>query len=560
MSNSVVSGLDHLLTPFGPEIDSFDLFISYKVENALIARRVADKIIAAGLIPWFDEYQTIFTKDLDEAIKSGIEKSKYCLVLTDELYYLSEKCRYELERILDTHSPEKILHVKLEKCKENDTLLESLKNCPHIDNPTQIDEIISFIESKTNAKNLYINNESYNFKDYMGRCMGIPYSLNIFGWHIVSNNKEIIFKKAFRLLNIFRKSSESQADYEKGPQLSRYINNHKILMNLLAGPEIEPLFFKNKILGSIDDRRAQRALKDFAIKYFSTIDGNCVGVHLVPQGGSLHYAFTYIAFSRYWSRKYSIQLPRTNSGDLVEFVFTFTFLGPFAEFCRASEWMDQLVLSFQWPPNPVMKFKDPNKISSFLEISFGDRPQTQMLMNRAFYYVEQRDYKMAMILLKKILEVDPGCGDAYNELAIMFGRRYKDLNLAEEYAHHAIECQPSNPKFHNSLISIKFQKIQKMKSQFEIQKEAAPLLVSLEEMINQSPNYPCFYLTKASALALCGQSKDEWKEQLIRAQAAYFSSGKDCEGHHIIPINVQKILKCIEAECISLNNYWMSLP
>jgi hypothetical protein len=95
------------------ESPAFDLFISYKSENANAVREVADALIAGGLKVWFAEYQILLGNyaDFEAAIRRGIESSRYALVFTNDLWAASPYCQLEIDHILAQHGAGRLLEV-----------------------------------------------------------------------------------------------------------------------------------------------------------------------------------------------------------------------------------------------------------------------------------------------------------------------------------------------------------------------------------------------------------------------------------------------------------------
>ena len=60
------------------EDDSYDFFVSYKIEDVLLVRQVVEQLIVSDIKVWFDEYQILVDnyKNWQELVKVGIQKSK----------------------------------------------------------------------------------------------------------------------------------------------------------------------------------------------------------------------------------------------------------------------------------------------------------------------------------------------------------------------------------------------------------------------------------------------------------------------------------------------------
>ena len=96
----------------------FDVFLSYKSEEAVLARHFAEQLVAHGVTPWFAEY-TIAIADrarFQERIDLGIQASRFGLCLTDARYFHSKHCRHELTHMLLRHNcgAERVIEVKID--------------------------------------------------------------------------------------------------------------------------------------------------------------------------------------------------------------------------------------------------------------------------------------------------------------------------------------------------------------------------------------------------------------------------------------------------------------
>lgn len=79
----------------------FDVFVSYKSEDSVIARQLAERVVAAGLVPWFAEYVIPIQRRVEfmKAIDLGVKRARLGLCLTNRRYFESDICCYELEQL-----------------------------------------------------------------------------------------------------------------------------------------------------------------------------------------------------------------------------------------------------------------------------------------------------------------------------------------------------------------------------------------------------------------------------------------------------------------------------
>lgn len=82
----------------------YDVFVSYKSENANQARAVADFLTSRGLRVWFAEYEIrsdIYESDvaIQAAVDRGIAHSSFFLLFTNDRWSKSYYCQMEFEKI-----------------------------------------------------------------------------------------------------------------------------------------------------------------------------------------------------------------------------------------------------------------------------------------------------------------------------------------------------------------------------------------------------------------------------------------------------------------------------
>ena len=95
----------------------FDVFISYKVENLLLVRQVAEQLIASNIEPWFDEYRILLDnyKTLKSEIQNGINKSRCGLIFVSNYYTQSKDCLDEYNSLLRKCGHDRLVLVILEE-------------------------------------------------------------------------------------------------------------------------------------------------------------------------------------------------------------------------------------------------------------------------------------------------------------------------------------------------------------------------------------------------------------------------------------------------------------
>jgi len=102
-----------LLKPKKPVV-----FISYKSNDASLARFIAEALKGSGIYAWFAEYNILFNDWFDEnkftsSISSAVSNSRFAIIISNDGYIDSPYCILELEGILKNINNKKILHIKL---------------------------------------------------------------------------------------------------------------------------------------------------------------------------------------------------------------------------------------------------------------------------------------------------------------------------------------------------------------------------------------------------------------------------------------------------------------
>ena len=124
---------------------------------------------------------------------------------------------------------------------------------------------------------------------------------------------------------------------------------YHLVGNVISGSErITPRLIPNVQPGKpLDERQCFNAMMRFARSYLGSRSAKLLGVHILFHDGFSHLALTYWRRGA-WIRRYSIVLPEKHTGRDVEFAFTFSFFGPFRDFCLQAAEMDRVAGSLQF--------------------------------------------------------------------------------------------------------------------------------------------------------------------------------------------------------------------
>jgi len=338
----------------GRAID-FDVFLSYKSDDVTTVRRIADRLVASGYVPWFNEYVVLLDgyESFDVAIDHGVARCRFGVLVTNARYAASAWCRRELDGLLarcrsDSLDRPHPNHVFVLQCKAPDeplplpdALRETLAAAPTrtFDGPPfDVDEMLDFLASLTGLRiRPPIGNGAASGMPtaIRGHFEGVSFDISLNGWQSMTPEEG---------LNPF-------GDLVS-PLYSRRIDGFRLDCRVIIGPcDPTMLQAQRAIQDSVDERDIFDQTRAFARSWLVRAKGRCRGVHLFRLYGYTHLVLTYWILS-HWERRYCVILPHPQSGQNIEFAFTFAFLGPFPEYCARIGAMDTVVESLQWPVRP----------------------------------------------------------------------------------------------------------------------------------------------------------------------------------------------------------------
>jgi hypothetical protein len=321
----------------------YDFFVTYKSEDAALARLIVDHLRAAGLRVWFAEYQILLqARDrFQQAIDAAISDCRYGLAFTNNGWAQSRYCDIEIKRLLREVGAERILELRIPPeelpCANNPELARS-KSLDSFDPG----EILPFISGAAKTSPIPSPPAASNSgRRFQALADGRPCSLLVEGWTL-----ERGFMDALGAPDA--SPEERSSNWTVSGCYFTYDAAKHLRVNIVAGEEHEPA--GRRLYQTTGDREMYDAILKHATQYLSNaMPSQVIGVHLLFQGNLSHFAVTYrILGIGYWTRKVSIILQNTISGATGEFVFTFGFSGSFAEYCRYAHIMDAFALSLEW--------------------------------------------------------------------------------------------------------------------------------------------------------------------------------------------------------------------
>jgi hypothetical protein len=312
----------------------YGVFVSYKSQDARLAREIADQLIASGIRVWFAEYQILLQNraQFQDAILRGIRRSHYGLAITNRRYVESEYCRLELTQLLDLCGAGKTWEVKTAPDVQPHQVFPQLRESCQV-TAESAPAVLPVISSQTGwaIEGAAPIGQGPGRRRIEGTCMGRRYELDIWGWDVLETGGEQV------------------GNSTQGPVLRSTEDRLPILVNVYAGPDPAPGASRQDQSG--DDREMYNALLDYLPRHMGRLNAKVVGVHLLFHQGLSQMAVTYRMprrYGGYWTRKTSVIVPHPETGQGAEFVFTFGFSGPFREYCRRAAAMDRLATTLEW--------------------------------------------------------------------------------------------------------------------------------------------------------------------------------------------------------------------
>lgn len=314
--------------------ETYDCFLSYKSEDIDLVRVVADQLIASGVKVWFAEYLVLLEgrEGFQDAIQRGIQRSRRGVVLSNPRYAQSKHCLQELDLLLQHCGANRILDVRLQRAPELEARYPMLQSLSRISPQPDAVEILEGIAAAAGFA-LHLEGLSTaavpqpRSARYTDPQLG--YSLDVADWERVDFDIRL---DPGNFAGYFGRAT---------------FDGHETRWNLLVGtpaPGRRPIAMMGQV---IDDRACFDQVLVVARDFVRRVHTRGHGVHLFFLDGYSHVVFTYW-LSNSWTRRYSIVLPNPRTNENTEFAFTFSFFGPFREYCRHAHRMDRVVRSLQW--------------------------------------------------------------------------------------------------------------------------------------------------------------------------------------------------------------------
>ena len=317
----------------------YDAFISYKSEDAPIARACAEILMAKGAYIWFDEYVILLaeTDQFEDEMKAGVQKSRYGICFTSEAYFSSPWCQKELAWLLEknTFSPDRVLNARISEYSIG-IVPDRMTAGPSI-SCTSVDVLMTFISTRTRLSYSLPLQESQS-SPMSQLWLTHPSCVNSWrvdtsGWARMDRNTE-------------NAPQHIIGDFGVGFDLQRL----QVGKVLCCSVRLKPTHMHGgEDFCDTDKLKSLRSIKAEAQSSFGgTYLLECLGVHLVEVLGAKHAAFTLFAgasASPGWYRIYRVFTTCGNDAKKWSIEFEFYFPGTFRQFCGVTYFMDRIVTS-----------------------------------------------------------------------------------------------------------------------------------------------------------------------------------------------------------------------
>ena len=329
------------------------IFISYKSENVVVARRIAEILMQNGFKVWFNEYKILIDdyNNFSKSIQAGINSSIKAICLTNNLYADSPHCRDEIVPLLNKLGAQKIFELKIPKEDKTWQEYPELKHSPGYTWNNSYTEFFKTLKNKGFIKEMPIIKHQgtyHNGAEWM-RLKERNIYFDISGW------EKINIPDFARQGTEFSDTSNQRAYIRKIN--GKTLNVHLLFQRFKAGKAAE--FIRDE---NINDREVfKRNL--FGTKEYMEMSGDVhgssieiLGIHLFFLFGYSHYAFTY-KMKQFMGmktntilRKYTICLPIPETKEELEIVITagvkeFTSDGSLENFLKYTPIFDEFVMT-----------------------------------------------------------------------------------------------------------------------------------------------------------------------------------------------------------------------
>jgi len=304
---------------------NFDFFISYQNDDVLLARRIAEQLMANKCNVWFAEYaigminRTVF----DDEISKGISSSSGAVCIISDKYFKSEFCKKEIDLLIDQKKVITCIQMPNSTYDPKELLSENITTIEYSDYESVI-KLVSKLNNITLKSHFFSTISEEKRKTYA--LDDKQFSINIQGWNYKSENKK----------------NEVSLYPNGGIFLNPSFDQSQITGRLVVERNVKlDLCFRD---GTMDDA----AFLGRVLRYCANSPNQlkCDGLHFLRINGFRHLAFTNFQDGSI-IRCYYISFPQRGLRENISFIFSFEYQGTKNSFFEIAYRLDSIVTSLE---------------------------------------------------------------------------------------------------------------------------------------------------------------------------------------------------------------------
>jgi hypothetical protein len=329
--------------------DEYDLFVSYKSQNANEVRRVVECLIAAGTRVWFAEYHVLTGnfERFQEEIDRGIDRSRYALVFTNDRWADSRYCALEMQRILPHLGRSRILEVCIPRQDGPYRRYGALDGVPSIAWRGDPHEIVDFVRGHIA---LPAADTAMPAPATGGRRVPLRFGASLTTGPLARTDAPP--------MHIFHERARETFPGERA-HFRGTVDGHDVLLTadinpwrtVVGNPSVS-------VQAAEDDRVLYEAYLHYANRWLGGEGYRDLGLHLLWLEERTHLGLSYVEPGRAgWHRRYTITLDGAARGEVGLDFGVVLPPGEEAEqlraFARLAGHMESIAASFRYEPRPI---------------------------------------------------------------------------------------------------------------------------------------------------------------------------------------------------------------
>ena len=309
---------------------AFDVFVSYKSEDAMVARQVAEALLGSGWRVWFDEYVMIlvgheevspggYQARVHDELQQGLTHSSLGLCFTRNAYFQSDYCKLELRTLLENaRGSDRVLNVEMSPRANWPSDLPARERVVSVTfrGPEDVLALMQKTARRKIEDRLFVGGHDRRALLPL-KGIGLAATIDASGWQteVTADRTHLTLKQRTPIGRLYGEAwaenpPDEHLDWSEDPAV-RVIKRQKDIERIRSG---------------------------------RAVDVQCFGIHTTVWDRRMHPAYTFFQErSPAWIRQYNIHLAETARVC----VFRFHFAGSFRSFCRVGQLMDQLVVSMR---------------------------------------------------------------------------------------------------------------------------------------------------------------------------------------------------------------------